>query len=329
MRMSVAPVIDKNEIIKSSSDAKAIIDALKRDAAISNGSSNDYYLATVAGFNFVDDQCATYFDKLFHLNRQKNALKSGLNSFNRTTNAILAITNASTLSMTIVAQAFGITSELVDIVAGTYLYELPPSATLSFVKQTRIAYRRGAENIKAQINSPAVAYRQIQAYLSLCQPPTIEAMLSKHVANVAGIPQTNDGEVNVLVTSAPTADALPAVEQFLQSSFDVLNTPNQPSPGKTGGNGLQLTSFEASLTKEVVVSFQAALCVETDGVWGAATRAALVEFFNGTGSPRPDIAQTGLKGNDDLIKLREAVALHPVCNNGEHNSAFQLGQLAT
>ena len=82
--------------------------------------------ASLAGFNYVDDQCTAYFDQLYFIDRERGQLKSGLAAASGTTAAILGVTNASTLTMSVVASAFGFASAATDILAGTYFTPFPP-----------------------------------------------------------------------------------------------------------------------------------------------------------------------------------------------------------
>jgi hypothetical protein len=310
----VGPVIDANKLVLSSSNARTIVDALRQDASALNGRSATYYEAAVAGFNFVDDQCAIYFDQLFYLNRRKDALKNALTSFNQTTNAILAVTDAQTLTMAIVAQAFGLATNLVEIVSGTYLYELPPSATLKFVDSTRSAYRIGAAAIKSDINSPAETYHQIQSYLALCQPPTIEAMLSRHIANATGVPISDgaSGQVNVITASSPTVDEMTAIRATLRSSQQALPEIVQHKP-----NAGAISAYERTMGVATITRLQRALCFEDpDGVLGPETREAFSKFLNGAGISRNDVHETGILRSDitqpkvgELIESTDATAV--------------------
>ena len=83
--------------------------------------------------------------------------KSGLAAGAQTTAAILAVTGATTATMNIVAQAFGLSILGTDLVAGTYLYRLPPSATQMFVSKLQTAYRRGAAAKRSEISTPTSA----------------------------------------------------------------------------------------------------------------------------------------------------------------------------
>jgi hypothetical protein len=186
-RNGLDPVIDSTSVQTASYNKSVILDALARDVRVDPNDSGYYYKVTEAGFNYVDDQCTSYFVYLFHLDRGREQLKTGLTAASATTAAILGVTKASAPSLAIVAAAFGLASTGTDIVAGTYLYRLPPATTQGFVAKLQLAYRDGAAANRALINSPTSAYYHIQRYLSLCLPPTIEAEVTKQISSAGAI----------------------------------------------------------------------------------------------------------------------------------------------
>jgi hypothetical protein len=195
LRKGPSPVIDGTAVYTASDNKLVLLGALERDAGLDQGPAppDYYYQVAEAGFNYVDDQCRSYFDELFFLNKGREQVKSGLAATGQTTLAILGITGAAVPTLTIVAQAFGLASAATDIVTGTYLYALPPATTQSFVERLQLAFRAQASSSSASVRSPAAAYYLIQRYLNLCLPPTIEAEITKQISNtsVVGQPVTN------------------------------------------------------------------------------------------------------------------------------------------
>ncbi len=184
-------VLLSSDVISASGNTKLIIDALARDNNIPiDGfyTSPLYYDVAVAGFNFIDDQCATYFDKLFYLQRDRQFAQDVLQAGSQATAAVLTITRASEITFGVVAAAFGFSSSLTNSVAGSFLFQLPPATTYGFVKELQTAYRSGVN--PASITSPSAAYHLMQDYLAICLPPNIEARLVERVANTRAIPQS-------------------------------------------------------------------------------------------------------------------------------------------
>ena len=113
------PVLDAADVERAASHRARILDALVRDAGYGDRTV-DWYDVTIAGFNYVDDSCSQYFDRLFKLQRKRDAARSAISVIGQTTNAVLAVTGAAQLSMAVVAQAFGLSSSLTDIAAGAH-----------------------------------------------------------------------------------------------------------------------------------------------------------------------------------------------------------------
>ena len=187
-------VLQSTDVLRASGNTKLIIDALARDNNIPTEgfyTSPLYYDVAIAGFNFIDDQCAAYFDKLFYVQRDRQFSQQVLQAGNAATGAILALTGASTVTFGVVASAFGFSSALVDSVAGSFLFQLPPATTYGFVRELQTAYRSGVK--AAEVQSPSAAYHVMQDYLAICLPPNIEARLVERVANTKALPQSPVG----------------------------------------------------------------------------------------------------------------------------------------
>lgn len=323
-KFAMSSTISAEEIEKSSDRIERIMVALARD---SGGSS--YYEMTEAGFNFVDDRCMIYFNQLFHLNRRRDAAKAGLNAFGQTTNAILTATGASALSMAVVTQAFGLASNLSDIVAGTYLYQLPPATTLSFVRKLQGAYREAAYQKRAQVNSRTTAYHLIQEYLSLCLPPVIEAKLVEHVADAAAEPNSGGSISNIKIRVESERNVERAVvADAIERADSPLPKPEGPVLPKWAKN-----QIEAGLKASEINAFQRQLCVPEADRIDDTTRAAMDEFFTGVTAANParvfrSVRESGITGSQ-LEFLRKAVRMFgAICNPANGDSAKEFGKLA-
>lgn len=180
------PSLPSDQVGKSSDNQVAIMENLAKVAHDSSG-RYDPYIITLAGFNFVDEQCDAYLHELFIIDQDRDKLKAGLNSAGLVTNAILAATPASKTSMAIVAQAFGLSSQFTDTVANSYLYGAHASTILGVVGKLQAAYRDQTAKDKAQINSEPASYSRIRGYLQLCLPPTIESKINEVLASSSGV----------------------------------------------------------------------------------------------------------------------------------------------
>jgi hypothetical protein len=318
----IPPILEPVDVSRAADHRRQILDALAADAALSYGQPVPVYSLVEAGFNYIDDRCAEYFSDLFRLNRRREAIKSALSASGQTTSAILSVTDASTLTMAVVAQAFGLSSSLTDIVAGTYLYQLPPSETYEFVKKMLRAHRDGVAAQWQRVTDGNKAYNLIQEHLSLCLPVTIEARLVEHITKAVAAPQTGDSEsISVRIGSEVTR--LESSVRPLTSSMErlpaVIDRPPQPNA---------LGNFEARMSFGQVAEIQRALCVTPeDGVLGSRTREAVVEFYRGLGQDRRDILQNGIQASetDELGEAVDAAARKTCSQRGITRGAFEVG----
>lgn len=289
----IAPVLDAGAVERSSSNRARIMDALTRDAGYGD-SDVDWYDVTVAGFNYVDDSCALYFDELFKLNRQREAAQSLISVAGQTTNALLAVTGASRLSMAVVAQAFGLGSSLTDIVAGTYLYSLPPATTKKFIAKTMAAYRDGAAKQRGEIQrSPTIAYSFVRGYLDLCLPATIEGQLVEHVGAATAAARTEPNSTAVTIeVSSDNSGAL----REPKNPTEPLPPAVRPDPA---------IAYEKLVLPTTWARIQRLVCVAENGKIERTTRTAIRQFLAGRGEDRPSIDTTGVTEAD--VRLLETL----------------------
>jgi hypothetical protein len=321
--VGIAPVLDADAVERSSGKIDRVMAALARDAG-----GGSMYDVTEAGFNYVDDRCMEYFSELFYLNRRKDAAKAGIGAFDKTSSAILLATGASSLTMGVIAQAFGLASNLADIAAGTYLYQLPPATTLSFVKKLQGAYRDAVSAKRGQIQTPATAYHIIQEYLSLCLPPVIEAKLVEHVADANASPGRGSSVSNIEISVGTDRVDPPArreVVTVIQRSDERVTKPVAPDRPSWAKNAL-----EAGLAAREIGAFQRQLCLPESGRIDDTTRAAMDEFFTGVQESDPSrafrsVREAGLTASQREL-LRKAVRLHGgICDPSKGENAKTIG----
>lgn len=305
---AVDPKLDATTVVKATNERQTIMAALYQDASFgvaqTEGSvtgkmplnafdSASWYETTLAGFNFVDDQCSDYFSQLYELDRNSRATVAGLGAFAQTASAILAVTGADVLTITSVAQAFGLATSLTQITANSFLYRLPPAATRDFVRSTMGAYREGVAQEANSINNPAIAYSYIRGYLDLCLPVTIEGMLVDTVSSIEATPGTAaGGRVGISLASSAGAPA-------------ALNEPTSTQETLQRSTPTPLGTAEQTLSPVTIKRIQVFLCLNNiDGEIGPQTRQAMADFFTTYGptninEPVSDI----LGGNITLAEL--------------------------
>jgi hypothetical protein len=313
----IDPVLKALDVQAGADNSRRILLALAVDNGIDIGGSSSWYSVAEAGFNYVDDQCATYFDTLFFLNRDRELTKNAISAVGQTSSAILGVTHASKITLSIVAQAFGLGVTGTDLIGGSFLYQLPPSTTYGFVKQMQQAYRDAIA--QSSLGSSAAAYHAIQGYISLCLPPTIEANVTEHVATAktVALPSAAGGNVT-LVTGSKIAG--PESLRILATPRARLAPPviNAPPP-------LAVNSYERRLPRSVISDIQRALCVSPTGELGAVTRQAVADFLTGMGRPRPEVVIGGILPKDQPL-LDEAISEVKDCKQKGFSGPLAVGQ---
>ncbi|SCB62099.1 hypothetical protein GA0061105_1327 [Rhizobium aethiopicum] len=320
--VAVEPTLSASDVAKKSMDRRSIMDSLRADAEYAYGGTPNWYDVTLAGYNYVDDRCSAYFDSLFKLNRQREAAKSGISAFGQTTNAILGVTGATQLSMTVVAQAFGLASNLTDVVAGTYLYELPPATTKKFVGELARAYRDGTARQKGSIDSAPAAYGYIRGYLDLCLPATIEGELVEHVGSAVAVANPTASGSGVDLRIASDGNRSPP------RSFERPPSVTAPLPRTRAPTRL---TAEDGVSPVAWSKIQTYLCVAPpDGSLGATTRMAIRDFYKGRGDNRPDVLSAGGINETDIRLLKEKSELSPgkTCAERGVADAYSVGNLS-
>ncbi len=330
----INPVLNATDVQTSADNTSLILNALARDNAVDISQPGNWYAVAESGFNYVDDQCRTYFDNLFFLNRDRELVKSSISAVGQTTSAILGVTQASSVTLAIVAQAFGLGVAGTDLIAGSFLYQLPPSTTYGFVRQMQEAYRDGIALKRAALNTPSAAYHAIQGYIDLCLPPTIEAKLVEHVSTAQLTPDVRHAgsDVSLSVSSknkfvptkfVPSVVVPPARARFvapLPSPSTRLPKPEPPPP-----NPEAINSFEKRLPIEKVKQIQAALCQASTGHLDDSTRQAVVAFFSGAGQDRSDIVTKGISPRD-MSLLDNAIQEVRDCKKQGFENAKSVGK---
>jgi hypothetical protein len=260
-RQGVSADLKLTDVSFSADKQASIVRALQRDSG-----AGDLYSATLYGFNYVDDQCRIYFSELFSAERKLLAAKSGVSAAGQTTNAILSVTGASRLSMAVVAQAFGLTSSLIDVSGSSFLYRLPAAATKEFVSSQQLAYRDALSTRRSRLSEPEVYYH-VQRYLDLCLPATIEGRITKYLGTALAVPETprgsGSGAFDIAIKSA----------QPVTSRVQIITDATRPiAPVRSSSPNAKnaMTAAERRLTAGDLREIQKALCVTADGDWGGA-----------------------------------------------------------
>jgi hypothetical protein len=163
-----------------------------------------------AGIGFVNQRCEAYLDAIFWFNRYKSTTANEISLLGAGTASALGIVQASARDIALVALAFGITAQTVEVLSSSILYKIDPAAVKSLVDASQAIYLQSIKDIRYTSRSKAVL--AIQGYLNLCLPATLEAQVMAAV-----------NKTTFTVVVPPGSNAVPRVIQ---------NTP-PPSEVKT------------------------------------------------------------------------------------------------
>lgn len=275
LRRGLPPILDAPAVEVATGNKIRIMTALAKDAGYSPSSVSNYYDVAQAGFNFVDDQCRSYFNELYLLDRDVKTRKSAISAVSQTTSAILGITGAPALTISIVAQAFGLANNATDIAGNSFLYSLPPATTKGFVRSLHIAYRNAVASRRTNMTS-VEAYYHIQSYLDLCLPSTIEARLTEYVGKAQAYSDNanaNPGAFFDLSVSSSASEI--QVVNDGRTKLQEVKPIRKPGSNKIG-------EIEIAMQDSEIRAFQKMLCVKIDGDLGpigSQTRKAVMAYL--------------------------------------------------
>jgi hypothetical protein len=155
------------------------------------------------GFNIGREDCASYLNNLFKIQREKLRNHDVLNAFQVASIGIVTAASphaATTLS--VLGQAFGLASSLNDAILQSYLFTEAPGLISIKVKQLQDDYQN---SLKPQsITTSSQAYSALQNYYNICLPQSIEGVV---LQKVAGADTSSDGGAKPKASAKPAAPA--------------------------------------------------------------------------------------------------------------------------
>jgi hypothetical protein len=196
-RYGPEPVLVAADVKKSSEELGWVFQYLAQAAGRPwpvEDDTSDWYWITVAGFNYVDEKCDTYLRNVFIRARERDRLKNGITAADKSTGAILSVTDVPKATVAIVAQIFGLGASATSVIFDSYLFAGNPSLVYSTVAKLQKAYRdkvAAEQKASAAVMSGPEAYGRIRGYLQLCMPQTIESKISDLVASAEATPVKN------------------------------------------------------------------------------------------------------------------------------------------
>jgi peptidoglycan hydrolase-like protein with peptidoglycan-binding domain len=263
------PQFDPAAIQKASHDQGELLKAISWNAGLEGRSpitTEQWRSFVVAGFDFADGQCEEYLSALRRLDIARRRAVQQTNLVGSAVAGILGIVSAAAGAIAITAIAFGLTAATIENVAGSLLFELPPSAVRTLVVRSRAAYE---ENLVADNwrDRPA-AFRTIRGYVELCLPAVIEANAASAIR--AAQPEASSGG-GALRGTPPRVD----VPSRAREPIVVTAASADLAAGRLG------TAGEQNLAPRQVSLIQGSLCLPADrrtGAFDQPTRAAIQHY---------------------------------------------------
>jgi hypothetical protein len=255
--------------------------------------NNIWTLIVRQGMNDIDRRCDAYLEWLDNKRRSRGPLLAQIGAIHDTANAIMGIVGTGAAAISIVAQGFGLITRSIDNYHSRLLLEVDKSTVDSVVL---LAQRRFRDGIAGEnyYNRPDAEY-VLRAYLRLCLPFIIETNINNY---------STLGAQGIQVTEANSIVRAPVLGRRLLDSIPSGGGKGEakPNPQPTGGKflsqSLHLTKDEKAMagtgTPEII---QMAICVlPADGVFGKATRTAIVQAKQGL-----NFRQPGFVDNTDTL----------------------------
>jgi hypothetical protein len=186
-RYGPQPVVGYTDL-KTSTDNS--LDVMQTLLLRTGNPSSTWADVMMAGFTYVDEKCSAYLKDIFVLSREKSRIVSGITFADKAAGAILTASHASATALAVTAQSFGLGENLSGAFFDSYLFSVDPGHIVGLVQKTQAAYKKAALTNKDKVTTWNDAYQQIQGYLSLCLPPTIDATIAGLIAGAEATPTT-------------------------------------------------------------------------------------------------------------------------------------------
>jgi hypothetical protein len=167
---------------------------------------------TIAGFDFVDEQCGVFFDGIVELAKNSRYASSSIATANTQAALIMAAVDAATKSIAIVAASSELARKLIDGYAAEYAFSPYALEVRQLVVDALSAYRADSKTDEAvrvlQALPPGDAFclanNIVRNYAKICTIANVEALARQAVAN-SKIGKSDPPAANPQRTFAPAA----------------------------------------------------------------------------------------------------------------------------
>jgi hypothetical protein len=176
---------------------------------------------TLAGFDFVDEQCGVFFDGIIELAKDTRYASSSIATANTQAALIMAAVHAAASSIAIVAASSELARKLIDGYAVEYAFSPYALEVRQLVVDALAAYRgdvktdeaiRSLETLPGGGDAYCLANNIVRNYAKICSVANVEALARQAVAN-SKISRSNapltDGALRVAVRGQPSIASSP------------------------------------------------------------------------------------------------------------------------
>ncbi len=183
-RNGPSPDLSANDLEASLKNQLNVTHKFKEIAGLSpkdSLSGDQYYAATLAGFNYVDAVCDEYMRELIAIERYRDRTNKMLDTTNAGTAAVLGLTSVASPTMAIVAQSFNLSKDLFTVSVNGYLMNSSSKTISSIIIKLQDDYKKKVEQRKDTITSDPALFAVVRGYLRVCLPSTIETKIGEAI----------------------------------------------------------------------------------------------------------------------------------------------------
>jgi hypothetical protein len=199
---------------------------------------DDWRPVVDAGILYADVRCDRYMNALFRFDRARETTSRQIGFTGSAASAAMALLNASKDLIGLTPLGFTLADETVNNIGKGLLFDLSPSIVRSLVEKQQTAYVQGLNG--TEFTTKTGAMNAIQAYTSICLPPSIEMEVSRAVENSEYKPidyfGKNEPPPTVPEDDEPAAPAPPGPPPPAPPSPPAPQSDSTPIIGRTPGD---------------------------------------------------------------------------------------------
>ncbi len=174
------PDLSETDVAAFAEARDAVMNTLKRLSGTTPQKDGDDWRPVVdAGILYADVRCDRYMNALFRFDRARESTSRQIGFTGSAASAAMALLNASKDLIGLTPLGFTLADETVNNIGKGLLFDLSPSIVRSLVEKQQTAYVQGLNGTRFTTKTGAM--NAIQAYTSICLPPSIETEVSRAV----------------------------------------------------------------------------------------------------------------------------------------------------